>query len=589
CLSPYPAKILLKHNIQKKPDWFEHRVNDYKWFKYLSSNLQLSGKTVLDIGAGSGYDSLIVSRTGAHITCLEFNPILSGIGLHNLGQFRWFGGSASNLPFSDEQFDTVIANASLHHLLDIPCSISEAIRVLKPGGYLISMSDSFSNNSSTEEFESTIFNNNTAVMRGINERVPRFDEFIKTFIEHKESLDIRIFTHSCGNDYDYPHEWQIDDALRELPHFNGSISFVVQKKSPITTLQPEFGEEIIFPGEYARHLEDQQTGISRLSDFIPDQFIDLNLLDTKHPKFRLLNGWKIQVTGEGKRAAYLRSRLFFSLKKSRMPYVSVSLLVPYVSNYDTPTISVSVNNENIYMDKLTRGMWHNLTIPLSLKTKAKKAFAFEIHLGTKNTSYEANLFYVRKIDFTDNDKFNSEDNTPELDNFGLESLADTRLIGSKRTCLLCSTDVDHGLNIVNRLKKKNLHVDIIVAKGQESFYSWLPDTKIVGSYNASNFNGTTAGNSVIKHKVHLIATSDTKSIKHLYNLASTQYCNTSTKVYIILPGGHAKEYTKDFFKDSRIAEQLNNQHSVTQGIKNRLKRYPFFYTQFKKVKNLISR
>ena len=52
-------------------------------------------------------------------------------------EFQWIGGSSDNLPFVDEKFDFVVANATLHHLLDIPGSMREMLRVLKPGGLLL--------------------------------------------------------------------------------------------------------------------------------------------------------------------------------------------------------------------------------------------------------------------------------------------------------------------------------------------------------------------------------------------------------------------------------------------------------------------
>jgi len=44
---------------------------------------------------------------------------------------------AEHLPFPDNFFDMVVGHAVLHHLPDVPTALSEALRVLKPGGALV--------------------------------------------------------------------------------------------------------------------------------------------------------------------------------------------------------------------------------------------------------------------------------------------------------------------------------------------------------------------------------------------------------------------------------------------------------------------
>lgn len=583
CLDADTEKIMLKYNITQKPDWFDHRVNDHKWFKFLTSAIELKERDVLDVGAGSGYDSLNIHLSGANVTSLEFNPILSGLGLHNYGQFRWFGGSAHNIPFADEQFDMVIANATLHHLIDIPRSVSEMIRVLRPGGHLITISDSFSNNDMTEELEANIFNNNTAVLMGTNERVPRFEEFISTLKKYQSCLDIQIFTQGCNNNISYPHQWQLEDAMKKLPNANGSISFVVKKKASIKIAQPEICNEFIKPADYARCLNNQSSSISGLSDCIPEKFLDLSLLANNYSKFRLLNGWKLHLKGDNKRVAYLRARSFFSIQKAKFPYVSISLLVPYLSDYDIPEVSIKINNEIIYARNVIRGIWHDLIVPISGKIQSKKAFAFEIHLSTSITKDEARLFYVRKIDFTSINTSHHKDDNPELEDFGIESLCDAGLIGPE-TCMLCATDFDHGLNIINKLRKMDFKVNIIVAQSQEAFYSWIPDIRIVDFYRDPNSNSAGPNISLSDYQIQLIAGSDISSIKYLYNLASANSGNGSSHTYIVLPGGHAKKYEEGVFKENKIIAALDNSRSDLTLLKSYLKKIPFMLQLYNKLK-----
>ena len=66
---------------------------------------------------------------------------------------RWIGGFSHVLPFVQGSFDFVFANAALHHMRDIPGAIFEMLRVLRPGGYLISTSDPYRADASGERHE----------------------------------------------------------------------------------------------------------------------------------------------------------------------------------------------------------------------------------------------------------------------------------------------------------------------------------------------------------------------------------------------------------------------------------------------------
>ncbi|MDI1265674.1 MAG: class I SAM-dependent methyltransferase [bacterium] len=100
----------------------------------------MSGKRVLEIGFGPGYDALKFMQSGA---------IYSGIDIteENVERTRkhlgFFGlspdvrqGDAEQLPYPDASFDVVYSNGVLHHVPDLDRALKEARRVLKPGGEL---------------------------------------------------------------------------------------------------------------------------------------------------------------------------------------------------------------------------------------------------------------------------------------------------------------------------------------------------------------------------------------------------------------------------------------------------------------------
>ena len=109
-------------------DWTNSLI---KWGK-IGKNSQ-----VLDAGCGTGRYSLEINqRTGARVMGLDFSRGMLSKACHkNTG--TWIQGDASNIPLENETFDTVIMMLMLQHVDDEPRVISEAKRVLKPGGQLI--------------------------------------------------------------------------------------------------------------------------------------------------------------------------------------------------------------------------------------------------------------------------------------------------------------------------------------------------------------------------------------------------------------------------------------------------------------------
>lgn len=95
------------------------------------------GSKVLDIGCGTGRYALeIARRTGADVTGLD-----SSMGMLSKASEKepgcWLRSDAVALPVQDGGFDTVIMMLVLQHVDDEALAISEAFRVLRPGGRLV--------------------------------------------------------------------------------------------------------------------------------------------------------------------------------------------------------------------------------------------------------------------------------------------------------------------------------------------------------------------------------------------------------------------------------------------------------------------
>jgi 2-polyprenyl-3-methyl-5-hydroxy-6-metoxy-1,4-benzoquinol methylase len=102
----------------------------------------VSGKTVLDLGCGSGENSILLARRGARVIGLDVSEALLALarqrfelnGVAERGAF--IASSAHDLALPDASVDVVVGIAILHHL-DLDLTASEVRRVLKPGGRAI--------------------------------------------------------------------------------------------------------------------------------------------------------------------------------------------------------------------------------------------------------------------------------------------------------------------------------------------------------------------------------------------------------------------------------------------------------------------
>lgn len=93
-----------------------------------------TGLSVLDVGCGPGYVSVACEERGARPSGLDFSSEMIVIAKKMFPRIEFREGDAQNLPFADATFDRVLANFALLHLSNAERAMSEACRVLKPGG-----------------------------------------------------------------------------------------------------------------------------------------------------------------------------------------------------------------------------------------------------------------------------------------------------------------------------------------------------------------------------------------------------------------------------------------------------------------------
>ena len=146
--------------------------------------LHLTGQErILDIGAGQGWASRYFAAKGCHVFATDIVEdesyalgrawaIMDHAGVY----FEPMLADGERLPFPDGQFDIVFTSAALHHFVNPETLLTQAFRVLRPGGRVISI-----NEPAIAIFakESEVTESMEEVHEGIVERRPKVFEYMR--------------------------------------------------------------------------------------------------------------------------------------------------------------------------------------------------------------------------------------------------------------------------------------------------------------------------------------------------------------------------------------------------------------------------
>ena len=232
---------------------------------------------------------------GAHVTALEYSPLLAESGMKSFPNIRWIGGFSHILPFKNQSFDAAFCNAALHHMRDIPSAISEALRVLKPGGTLITTCDSFCPSDSNDNFDLTIFDKEPSVLLGVNEGIPKFSEFVASLKLYPDILEVELYTHELQNFKkrassiikilfsqldissteneeevnDYLFKWNLPRDEKMLSGQNGSLAMKIKLKKPWPGQAAKQRNSKLKPKIYADWLVSENDPIAKIASLMP--------------------------------------------------------------------------------------------------------------------------------------------------------------------------------------------------------------------------------------------------------------------------------------------------------------------------------
>ncbi|MEK6959748.1 MAG: class I SAM-dependent methyltransferase [Nanoarchaeota archaeon] len=111
--------------------------NGYNRAKYYSMlDFDLTGKSLLDIGCGDGYDLDMFRRRGAVVHGIDASSEMVRRARVRVPSGQVSQGLMEDIPYRSSAFDFVVSKYAVQASVDVPGVLTEMDRVLRPGGML---------------------------------------------------------------------------------------------------------------------------------------------------------------------------------------------------------------------------------------------------------------------------------------------------------------------------------------------------------------------------------------------------------------------------------------------------------------------
>lgn len=130
-----------KGTLARETDYYDGIEGHYEPlsesdYEVILSNLPdaVRATAVLEVGCGSGAFGTRLERRFVSKLNVGLDVSLNLLRKH---PFIPVQGNGQSLPFQSESFDLIAASAALHHIHNLPQTLAEIFRCLRPGGHVI--------------------------------------------------------------------------------------------------------------------------------------------------------------------------------------------------------------------------------------------------------------------------------------------------------------------------------------------------------------------------------------------------------------------------------------------------------------------
>jgi hypothetical protein len=289
---------------------------------------------------------------------------------------------------------------------DVSASMREMLRVLKPGGWLITTGDPFRSRTSNISKEFEVFNRHPDVLLGVNESIPSFTAFETVLLHYRPLLEIRLVTSGVlygarfgklklKTDIAGLREWDFDKDRQMLGDTSGGLGICCRLRKLTGDASPRQAQAAIGAGAFAAVLSDYSAAIRRLAPLIPAEEVDRGFPGTEQSKVELLNGWQAP-DGSDVRNAFRRARWFLRRPKSNDP-LSFQVRYEHAANRSS-SLNVLIDGQLLMRHELT-SEWKDVSVSIG-SVAPGDIFVCELQLDLEPTpdspSFDDELFQVRR-------------------------------------------------------------------------------------------------------------------------------------------------------------------------------------------------